>query len=348
MRRWRFALFYGLFVVVTVAAGLEIAVRLLHLAPPLNLQYRGMVPDPYLPYRPSPNGVWMSPAATGEFSFETRHSSLGLRDVEHSAKKPPGSFRILGLGDSFTYGSGAAFEDTYLVRLEQLLNRRPGAHPRVEIVKAGISRYFPEPERLLLEHYGLALEPDLVIVAFVPNDVIDTYVGLGAVTPSADGFLMSREASELGPLGHWLFVHSYAGRAVLARWVAHRIAARYPVFWDDIYVANGRYEKAWRRVEAEYRRMADLAGSRGARLVIVQIPLHGPWNRPGVSYPAARLSAWAAANGAFFIDTLPALAAASGTGAKLYWDRDGHCTAAGYRVIAEAVGRGLTERGLVP
>lgn len=346
-RSWRFALLYGLFVGVTVVAGVEIAVRLMHLAPPLNYQFPGMVPAPYLPYRPAPDGVWMSPSASGEFSFETRHSSLGIRDVEHGPKKPPGTFRILGLGDSFTYGTGAAFEDTYLVRLERLLNQRPGTHPNVEIIKAGIPRYFPEPERLFLEHYGLAFEPDLVIVTFIPNDVIDTYMGLDAVKPSDDGFLMTREALELGRLGHWLFLHSHAARMVLAKWVAHRISAKNPVSTNEVFVANGRYEKAWQRVEEEYRRMVDLAGSRGARLVIVQIPDHGPWDMPGASYPAKRLSAWAAANGAFFIDTMPALAAASSS-EKLYWDVDPHCNAAGYRVVAEAVNRGLTEHGLVP
>jgi lysophospholipase L1-like esterase len=350
-RSWRFALVYGLFLAVTVGAGVEIAVRLMHRAPPLNQQFPGMVPAPYLPYRPAPNGVWMGPSASGEFSFEARHSSLGLRDVEHGTKKAPGSFRIRGLGDSFTYGVGAVFEDTYLVQLERLLNQRPGNHsgnkPKVEIIKAGIPRYFPEPERLFLEHYGLAFEPDLVIVTFVPNDVIDTHMGIDAVKPSDDGFLMTREASELGGVGHWLFVHSHAARMALAKWVAHRIWMKDPIFWNDVFVANGRHEKAWRKVEQEYRRMADVARSRGARLVIVHIPERGPWKGPEASYPATRLSAWAAANGALFIDTMPALAAASSS-EKLYWDIDPHCNAAGYRVVAEAVSRGLIEHGLVP
>lgn len=338
---------YGLVAALAVAVGVEGITRLMHLAPPLNQQYPGMVPAPYLPYRPTPNSAWMSPAASGEFRFETRHSSLGIRDVEHSAKKPPGTFRILGLGDSFTYGTGAAFEDTYLARLERRLNQRPGPHPGIEIVKAGIPRYFPEPERSFLEHYGLALEPDLVIVTFVPNDVIDTFMGLDAVKPSGSGFLMSREASELGTAGEWLFVHSHVARIVLGRWVTHRIWMKHPIFWDDVYVANGRHEEAWRKVEEEYRRMVDLAASRGTRLVIVQIPENRPWDRPEITYPAKRLSAWAAANGAFFIDTMPALAAASRS-EKLYWDKDQHCNAAGYRVVADAVDRGLAEHGLVP
>jgi hypothetical protein len=94
--------------------------------------------------------VWKA-SASNEFVFEVRHSSWGARDVEHPTAKPPGVFRILGLGDSFTYGVGAAFEDTYLAMLENLLDARPGNHPRVEIIKAGIPRFFTEPERLLLQ-----------------------------------------------------------------------------------------------------------------------------------------------------------------------------------------------------
>jgi len=334
--------------VLSVALGLEVAVRALSLAPPLNRQIAGlMVPDPYLPYRPRPDGVWMSATASGRFRYETRHSSLGLRDVEHSAEKPFGSFRILGLGDSFTYGSGAEFEHTYLVRLERRLNERRGRHPQIEIVKAGIPRYFPEPERLFLEHYGLPLHPDLVMVGFTPNDVADTVMGLDAVKPTADGALMTREAAEIGPAGYWLFTRSHAARALLSRWVAHRIRAEHPLFWNDIYVAHGRHEDAWRTVEAEYRRMADLAAGQGARLVILHIPDHPPWRRK-TAYPAARLSAWAAANGAYLIDTLPALKAAAAANREIYWSDDLHCTAEGYGVIAEAVFRGLQKHHLVP
>ncbi len=45
----------------------------------------------------------------------------------------------------------------------------------MEIIKAGIPRFFPRPERLLLEHEGHTFQPDLILVGFVPNDVMDTY-----------------------------------------------------------------------------------------------------------------------------------------------------------------------------
>lgn len=346
-RSKRMAIAYAAFLAVAIPGGLEVAVRLLRLAPPLNRQYPGMVADPLVPYRPAPSTAWSVPSLSGEFAIEVRHSSWGFRDVEHPVAKPAGTFRILGLGDSFTYGAGAAFEDTYLARLERALNQRPGPHLTVEVIKAGIPRFFPEPERMLLEHYGLGLEPDLVTVGFTPNDVSDTSLGLEAVTRTPDGFLMSREARELGPVGRWLFLHSCAARTVLKGWLEHRLRARHPEPWKDIYRAGGQHEASWRRVEGEYGRMVELASSCGARLVVLHIPERGPWG-PEAEYPPSRLAAWAGSHGAAFVDALPALRAAAASGTRLYWDGDPHCNAAGYQVVAQALLAGVTEQGLVP
>ena len=57
-------------------------------------------------------------------------NSLGLRGEEVTAEKPPGTFRILGLGDSFTFGEGVRNEDTFLHRLQLRLD---GGDQRSEI-----------------------------------------------------------------------------------------------------------------------------------------------------------------------------------------------------------------------
>ncbi|MBM4197193.1 MAG: hypothetical protein FJ197_08880 [Gammaproteobacteria bacterium] len=92
----------------------EGAVRLLGLAPPLPLQYSSYAPSPWLTFGPKPNARHHGLADTGEYRYDFRHNSFGLRDTERDFAKPPGTFRILGLGDSFTYGVGAAFEETWL------------------------------------------------------------------------------------------------------------------------------------------------------------------------------------------------------------------------------------------
>jgi hypothetical protein len=94
---------------------LEVVARMLALGPPLDAGYGYNVPDPYVPYRRQPS-VRIT-GRTDEFAFDYQHNRDGFRDVEHTPDKPPGVFRIVALGDSFTYGVGAAFEETYLARL---------------------------------------------------------------------------------------------------------------------------------------------------------------------------------------------------------------------------------------
>lgn len=339
------------FKILTVAAAAaagalagEIAVRLLGLAPPLPEQYRNCTTTPYLAYGPRPSSRVAGRSARGEFTYDYRHNAFGFRDEEHELAKPRGVFRVLGLGDSFTYGVGAAFEETYLYRLERMLNARLGEHPRVEIIKCGVPRFFPEPERILLEKLGLQFEPDLVIVGFVPNDVIDTFYGLDAVKVDPSGYLITRQAVSPGSVGRFVYRRSHLCRLVLSKYMAWRNDRVED--WAAVYAAGGTHEADWRRIEEEFAKMAFLARSIGARMLVVHIPRKGPWSEAS-EYPARRLASWAEANGAGFVDTLPAMRDAM-SASPLYYARDGHCTPAGYAVVAKEVARYLEENRWVP
>lgn len=121
-----------------------------------------------------------------------------------------------------------------------------------------------------------------------------------------------------------------------------------PVLWPEVFRADATYEKAWQSVEEEYGRIAALARKAGARCAVVQIPLDDRGD-PASAYPAERLARWGREHGCAFIDAAPALSARRRAGGPPhYWPKDGHCTAAGYQVIAEAVRGGLTDAGLVP
>ena len=91
------------------------------------------------------------------------HNSVGWRDVEHDQKKPAGTRRILGLGDSYLWGQGVQREDICLTRLGEMLD--------AETINTAMSNRDTVHERNVLVHRGLAYDPDRVIVHFVPNDV---------------------------------------------------------------------------------------------------------------------------------------------------------------------------------
>mgnify|MGYP002621993333 CR=1 FL=1 len=102
-------------------------------------------------------------------SVEHHFNSAGWRDREHSLEKPAGTYRILGLGDSYLFGQGVQQEETVLSRLEGLLREDTGRD--IECINTGISGFNTQNERDLLIHRGLAYEPDMVVVFFVLNDV---------------------------------------------------------------------------------------------------------------------------------------------------------------------------------
>lgn len=339
--RWFFVLVPAL----GVAGGLlaaEALTRALQIAPPVKRDYGANISDPWLPFRKEPLSVTRETAATGEFTYEYRHNSAGLRDVEHSVSNRD-AFRILGLGDSFTYGIGAPFEATYLAQLETHLNQRPGRHGNIEIIKAGIPRFFPEAERILLERYGRQYSPNLILIGFLPNDVLDSSLGLDGVSVGPSGFLRSRQGQRLGAFGEVLYENSALARIVLPRLAM--LAEHGSLRSGSIYKGGGTHEKDWRTVEREYARIVAIANEIRAKVVVVNVPQHGPWP-PERSYPGRRLGAWAAAHGAGFVDVLPAMIEAEKTGGPLYYPKDGHCTPRGYGVIARAIEQYLVAHAL--
>jgi hypothetical protein len=349
-KRFAYWALYGLVTIMASLLLLEGVVRLFHLAPPLPPSYGEFVEDDLLPFRSRPDYEKVVPGRHGEYEYYHRSNSLGFRDVEHTWEKPEGTFRILGLGDSFTNGSTADLEDTYLYRLEKMLQTREGGHPEIEIIKAGQSRYWPEAERMLLEVIGIRFQPDLVLVGFTPNDVTDTFVG--AAHPRVrEGYLVSREAYGLGPAGVWLYVHSHLARRILRTWMdkSRTIGGRggqSEFRWGEVYVEDGFHEKDWLQVEAEYEKMLETARGIGAQMVIINIP-DKSFRRKAASYPGDRLTRWGERHGVQVIDVLPAMRATP-AGTKLFWKYDMHCAPAGYRIIAETAYSGLTELGLVP
>ncbi|MFH1842317.1 MAG: SGNH/GDSL hydrolase family protein [bacterium] len=323
----------------------EAVIRIFNLAPPLNRVWL-FAADPLLPFKTKPNASGLLTAASGEFEYEFSYNSFGFRDIDHEYAKPPGVFRILGLGDSFTQGCGAPLQETFLYRLEAQLNSRTEVGAPVEIIKAGIGRYFPEPERMLLEHYGLRYEPDLIVVAFVPNDVIDTYRGIDAVALEESGYLCTREAKRLGKVGVYLYLHSHLGRIFITRYVQQHIAAECQPRPAQIFRQDGYHEQDWLTVEAEYEKMVQLARGAGAEILFCAIPRRPPW-QDYHRYPGRRLARWAARNNVEFVDLFPAMQAAA-SGEQLYYSQDFHCTPAGYRVIADTLFSVLIARQLVP
>ena len=104
-----------------------------------------------------------------EFSVDYQVSDEGFRDEAiHSVAKPDSVRRILLLGDSFTWGAGVAYDGIWPVVFER---RCLADGLRLDIVKAGVSGFDTRQEVLYLERLLPLYKPDMVVLAFLPNDL---------------------------------------------------------------------------------------------------------------------------------------------------------------------------------
>lgn len=318
--------------------GLELATRVLAIAPPLPHQ-NTFAPDDVLPWKEQPNVSSRRRIRRNGGSYHYyhfRHNSLGFRGRDHEFEKPPGVFRIVVIGDSFTYGVGASEGATYPDRIEAALDAR--SPDRVEVINLGVRRYWPEPEALVLEHYGLRYSPDLVITGVPANDFNDTRAGTATRLTVSRGYLITSRGQRLGVLGRWLYLNSHVARTLIAEVLARNPEAPDPGMEDD--------EAVWARMRDAWSRMIGLARGAGAQIVFLHVPQKGPWEDGSHETPT-RLQKLCANRECIAIDALPAMRAHPDP-ESLHYPKDGHCTEAGYALIADVVVRELDVRGMLP
>ena len=96
-------------------------------------------------------------------------NSQGLHDYEYSRRKEPGTFRIVGVGDSSLFGWGVPFEDSGLKVLERRLNEKSRAQ-KFEVINFAVPGYNTAMEAETFVQRCLEYAPDLVLLSFNTND----------------------------------------------------------------------------------------------------------------------------------------------------------------------------------
>ncbi len=127
-----------------------------------------------------------------EFDTSIRVNSLGYRQDEFKPHKGQG-LRIVVVGDSFTFGYGVEEPDSYPRVIERQLAdvqlaevRTSNELPPVEVINAGVPAWWTDAYYLYLKEYGLALEPDLVLLGLFMGNDIDGPDARSALWPRVD------------------------------------------------------------------------------------------------------------------------------------------------------------------
>jgi lysophospholipase L1-like esterase len=107
----------------------------------------------------------------GQPRWDVAISSQGFREREFTREKASSTFRIICLGDSWTFGANVNQKEAYPQRLASLLAERyPEA--RFEVLNLGVMGYTSRQGLELLRRQVLDLQPDLILVGFGMNDAI--------------------------------------------------------------------------------------------------------------------------------------------------------------------------------
>jgi hypothetical protein len=96
---------------------------------------------------------------------------FGFNAPDYSLQKAPGTFRVLFVGDSFSWAGG--LKGNYTALLQRMFEARNG-FPKVEVVNTGYPGTHTGEQLLMLKKYGLQYNPDLVVLGFFAgNDFIE-------------------------------------------------------------------------------------------------------------------------------------------------------------------------------
>jgi lysophospholipase L1-like esterase len=264
-----------------------------------------------------------------------RINSLGLRGPEAEQAKPPGTSRIVVLGDSVAFGWGVEEEDCLVHQLQQDLERL-STERRFQVWNAGVPGYATWQELQYLLERGRTFDPDLILIAFLFNDV--------------DG---NNEAAHNQPLGMGTAAKAFTsltGRSALLCWL-REVALEFRL--KKLQPCRG--PNCWDETAALLDSLAQQGQKLGSALALVAFPMRlqvepgaepGYYDRALGDNPQANyqdiIAALCAERDIVYLDLLPAFQQAmvdeQGT---LFLDAD-HPNARGHHVAAEAVREFLT------
>lgn len=130
------------------------------------------------PFRPHARLFWtLQPNlrqfynATGNYHITTNAQGFrGSRNLER--EKPPGTIRILTLGDSGPFGHGVEEADSYQAQLQRRL-RQDYPRSAIEVINACVPGWTTRQALTFLHTRGAALQPDIVILGFNNDSTFD-------------------------------------------------------------------------------------------------------------------------------------------------------------------------------
>ncbi len=307
-----------------------------------------------------------------EFDTSIRVNSLGYRQDEFKAQKGQG-LRIVVVGDSFTFGYGVEERDSYPRVLERLLAevRTRNELLPVEVINAGVPAWWTDAYYLYLKEYGLALEPDLILLGLFMGNDIDGPDARSAIWPRVDAEGLPLQIGSTN-------TQIEKGRRVH---VKRRSRWKFPLLRDShvfqlLYTAQRNMRRALKptiKARSLYQpfyspqtktiveqvmnligAMVRLSQRHGARFVVVMLPERGQvsaaskatYGELDFDKPQRLFAEFFKKQNIAYLDLLPTLRAAADNTA-LYFQYDSHLSVEGNRLAGREIAKYLVASGLL-
>ncbi len=335
-----------LFSVLLSLCALEILVRIIHMPGMTIVPQHFYSKDDVLGYKLSEN--FKGVTQTREFKTDIDISSEGFRDYEHTKQNINGTYRILGLGDSFTFGFGVPFEETYLRILEKKLNQSSSDKQQYEIIKTGIPGYCLLQEFLLLKEKGADYKPDLVLIGFDINDHVDSIEPFDTV---CNGFLIKRDSLQSLFLEERISIYKNfqsiyliaKALKIIKNKISKNREAR--ILYNE-QLRNEYKQKALSFTSQLLQEIREFCQQREIKILLVFIP-HKSQVHPDICKPTlfshyfsgldSFLEEACMENNIPYLNLLPSFESSAKQGEQLYFNIDGHWNSNGHRLAAELI-----------
>ena len=270
-------------------------------------------------------------------------NSFGFRGPEVSQQKGPGTFRILMLGDSITYGNSVDWNQTFAYFLQQrLTGSEPDVH--VEVLNLGVSGYNSRQELATLRDLGLRFSPDLIVLNICLNDSDPVKHLYGLALKNETRFTRWSD----------LNIRTVVDWSYLLTLVKHRLIWLVDAYGGNLKLLNSPKlfldtrvrETAWQDMKAAIREMHQVAVGAGIPMAAVIYPYR---SQVGLSsedrIPQQDLLAFLGGLGVPALDATPAYQDAP---ERMFVDGFIHLSPYGHSRIADALRAFLAGNGLLP
>lgn len=368
----------SILVSLVVADGLA---RLFYSIPPATMDTFNVINGDYyraddeLGWLPNPNvdGIHNR---SGSFESTFTTNSLGLRDREYALEKPEGVSRIVVVGDSFTWGYGVNDGAIFTEQLEREL-------ANWEVINLGVTAFNLKQEAAYFERLGAQFDPDLLLVAFAQNDIMQSLIEFRRMPDPKAANESTADSQENGGVFRGIkdalrsksALYNITAQVVNTSPAMTRLAISLGIkeplgglsdLDNNIVPALKDYppkvDTAWAELEKDLRDLRDTTSNMGVHLVIAMIPalqsVDGLALRNSIGYtiyepddfdfdkPHRMMQALCRDIGIPIVDPLDEFRRLHSEDSPLYLPGDMHFNDRGHRLFARAIREALKEMPL--